>query len=101
LVTVTAPISGTVSDREVTLGQAFEDAGGKLMTIVNDSRVFATANIYEKDLDKVKTGQSAIAKVASLPNRTFSGQIAVIGSVVEGETRVVPVKAELDNPTER
>ncbi len=98
LVTVTAPISGTVSDREVTLGQAFEDAGGKLMTIVNDSRVFATANIYEKDLDKVKTGQRAIAKVASLPNRTFSGQIAVIGSVVEGETRVVPVKAELDNP---
>jgi cobalt-zinc-cadmium efflux system membrane fusion protein len=107
LVTVTAPISGTVSDREVTLGQAFEDAGGKLMTIVNDSRVFATANIYEKDLDKVKAGQraitqgvapKAIAKVASLPNRTFTGQIAVIGSVVEGETRVVPVKAELDNP---
>jgi len=98
LVTVTAPISGTVVTREVTLGQAFEDAGGKLMTIVNDSQVFATANIYEKDLDKVKTGQRAIAKVASLPNRTFSGRIAVIGSVVEGETRVVPVKAELDNP---
>jgi cobalt-zinc-cadmium efflux system membrane fusion protein len=97
LVTLTAPISGTVSDREVTLGQAFEDAGGKLITIVNDSRVFATANIYEKDLDKVKTGQRAIAKITSLPNRTFTGQIAVIGSVVEGETRVVPVKAELDN----
>jgi cobalt-zinc-cadmium efflux system membrane fusion protein len=98
LVTVTAPISGTVSDREVTLGQSFEDAGGKLMTIVNDSRVYATASIYEKDLDKVKTGQRAIAKIASLPNRTFSGRIAVIGSVVEGETPVVPVKAELDNP---
>ncbi|WP_349262593.1 efflux RND transporter periplasmic adaptor subunit [Allocoleopsis sp.] len=106
LVTVTAPISGTVSDREVTLGQTFEDAGGKLMIIVNDNRVYATANIYEKDLDKVQKGQRAItqgvaprviAKIASLPNRTFSGQIAVIGSVVEGETRVVPVKAELDN----
>jgi membrane fusion protein, heavy metal efflux system len=106
LVTVTAPISGTVSDRVVTLGQSFEDAGGKLMTIVNDNRVYATANIYEKDLDKVKTGQraitqgvalKAIAKVASLPNRTFSGRITFIGSVVEGETRVVPVKAELDN----
>ncbi len=97
LVTVTAPISGTVSDREVTLGQTFQDAGGKLMTIVNDNRVYATANIYEKDLDKVKTGQRAIAKVASLPDRTFNGRIAVIGSVVEGETRVVPVKAELDN----
>jgi cobalt-zinc-cadmium efflux system membrane fusion protein len=97
LVTVTAPISGRVADREVTLGQSFEDAGGKLMTIVNDSQVFATANIYEKDIEKVETGQRVSVKVGSLPNRTFTGLIAVIGSVVEGETRVVPVKAELDN----
>lgn len=97
LVVVSAPITGKVSDREVTLGQAFEDAGGKLMTIVNDSRVFATANIYEKDLAQVKLGQQVKVKVASLPNRTFTGTITRIGSVVEGETRVVPVQAELSN----
>ncbi|MDV2991355.1 MAG: Multidrug resistance protein MdtA [Chroococcidiopsis sp. SAG 2025] len=96
-VTVTAPISGRVADREVSLGQSFEDAGGKLMTIVNDSRVYATANIYEKDLNKVKNGQPVRVTVASMPNRTFTGRVAVIGSVVEGETRVVPVKAEIDN----
>lgn len=96
-VTVTAPISGRVADREVTPGQSFQDAGGKLMTIVNDSRVYATANIYEKDLDKVKNGQPVSVKVASVPNRTFTGRIAVIGSVVEGETRVVPVKAQINN----
>nr|NMG22994.1 efflux RND transporter periplasmic adaptor subunit [Brasilonema bromeliae SPC951] len=28
----------------------------------------------------------------------FTGRIAVVGSVVEGETRVVPVKAEINNP---
>ncbi|OWY66619.1 efflux transporter periplasmic adaptor subunit [cyanobacterium TDX16] len=96
-VTVTAPISGRVADREVTIGQSFQDAGGKLMTIVNDSRVYATANIYEKDLDKVKNGQLVKVTVASMPNRTFTGRVAVIGSVVEGETRVVPVKAEIEN----
>ncbi|MBD2540463.1 efflux RND transporter periplasmic adaptor subunit [Coleofasciculus sp. FACHB-SPT36] len=98
LVTVTAPISGTVADREITLGQSVEEAGAKLMTILNNNRVWATASIYEKDLNKVKIGQRVRVKVASLPNRTFTGKIAVIGSVVEGETRVVPVKAELDNP---
>lgn len=97
LVTVTAPISGTVADRDVTLGQSFQDAGGKLMTIVNDTRVFATANIYEKDLNKVKIGQGVSLNVATLPGRTFSGKIATIGTGVEGETRIVPVKAELDN----
>ncbi len=97
LVTVTAPISGTVADREVTLGQSFQDAGGKLMTIQNDSRVYATANIYEKDLGKIEKNQRVNVRVANLPNQIFTGEITFIGSVVEGETRIVPVKAELDN----
>ncbi|RUT00620.1 cation efflux system protein CzcB [Dulcicalothrix desertica PCC 7102] len=97
LVTVTAPISGKVADREVTLGQTFNDAGGKLMTIINDSRVFATANIYEKDLGKVKVGQRIKVKVASLPNTTFSGRISRVGTLVSGETQVLPVQAEIEN----
>jgi cobalt-zinc-cadmium efflux system membrane fusion protein len=97
LITVTAPISGKVVDREVTIGQSFQDAGGKLMTIADDSRVFATANIYEKDLDKVRTGQQVRMKVASVPNQTFTGRITRVGSVVEGETRVVSVQAEVNN----
>lgn len=100
LVTVLAPISGRISDREVTLGESFQDAGGKLMTIVNDSRVWIRANIYEKDLDKIRTGQIVSAIVANLPNRRFTGRISFIGSVVEENNRVVPVKAELDNSTQ-
>jgi cobalt-zinc-cadmium efflux system membrane fusion protein len=98
LVMVTAPITGKVSDREATIGQSFQDAGGKLMTIVNDSRMFATANVYEKDLDKVREGQRVSLKVASVPERTFTGRIAVIGSTVADQTRIVPVKAEIENP---
>jgi len=96
--TITAPISGVVADREATLGESSEDAGKKIMSIVNGSSVQVAANIYEKDLDKIQTGQRVQVKVTSLPNRTFTGRISVIGAVVEGETRVVPVKAELDNP---
>jgi RND family efflux transporter MFP subunit len=96
LVTVVAPISGTVADREITPGESV-NAEKPLMSLLNDSRVFATANIYEKDLNQVKQGQEVRVKVANLPDRTFNGKIALIGSSVSGETRVVPVKAELDN----
>jgi len=96
LVTVVAPISGTVADRFITPGESV-NAEKPLMSLLNDSRVFATANIYEKDLNQVKQGQEVRVKVANLPDRTFKGKIALIGSSVEGETRVVPVKAELDN----
>ncbi len=97
LVVVSAAISGIVSDRQVSLGQSFQDAGGKLMTIVNDNQVFATANIYEKDLNQIAVGQKVNVKVDSLRDRTFSGRITRIGSVVEGETRIIPVQAQLDN----
>ncbi len=96
LVTVIAPISGTVADREITPGESV-NAEKPLMSLLNDSRVFATANIYEKDLNQVKQGQEVRVKVANLGDRTFTGKITIIGSSVQGETRVVPVKAELDN----
>ncbi len=97
-ITITAPIAGTVADRETTLGESGEDAGKKVMTIINDSSVQVSANIYEKDLERIQTGQRVQVKVASLSDRSFTGRISVIGAVVQGETRVVPVKAELDNP---
>ncbi|MEY3870377.1 MAG: hypothetical protein RLZZ338_4271 [Cyanobacteriota bacterium] len=98
LVTILAPISGTVSDREITPGESVNAAEKPLMTLLNNSGVFATANIYEKDLNQVKLGQEVRVKVASLPNRIFRGTISRIGSSVQGETRVVPVQAELNNP---
>lgn len=97
-ITITAPIAGTVADREATIGESGEDAGKKILTIVNGNRVQVSANIYEKDLKQIQVGQRVRVKVSGLPDRTFEGQISVIGAAVEGETRVVPVKAELDNP---
>ncbi|MEG4319814.1 MULTISPECIES: efflux RND transporter periplasmic adaptor subunit [unclassified Microcoleus] len=96
LVTVIAPIAGTIADRAITLGESVSPEK-PLMSVLNDSRVFATANIYEKDLNQVKQGQEVRVKVANLGDRIFKGKITLIGSSVQGETRVIPVKAELDN----
>lgn len=97
LLTVRAPISGKVATRSANMGQSFQDAGGILMTIIDDSSVFATANIYEQDLSQIRQGQQVRVKVPGIPNRTFTGNVTVIGSVVQGERRVIPVQAELDN----
>ncbi|MGG6241452.1 efflux RND transporter periplasmic adaptor subunit [filamentous cyanobacterium CCT1] len=96
-ITIKAPIAGTIADRDVTLGESAQDAGAVLMTIVDNRTVLATANIFEKDLPQVSPGQRVRITVASLPDQIFEGQITTIGSVVDGETRVVPVQAELDN----
>ena len=97
-ITIKAPISGVVANREATLGESGQDAGKRIMTIVDGSGVFATANIYEKDSNQIRVGQPVRIKIGSLPNRTFRGRVAVIGSAIEGENRIVPVRTELDNP---
>ncbi|AFY91065.1 efflux RND transporter periplasmic adaptor subunit [Chroococcidiopsis thermalis] len=97
-ITIMAPISGVVANREATIGESGQDAGKRIMTIVDGSGVFATANIYEKDSNQIRVGQTVRIKIDSLPNRTFRGRVAVIGSAIEGENRIVPVRTELDNP---
>jgi membrane fusion protein, heavy metal efflux system len=104
LVTISAPISGTIADRTATIGQSFQDSGAKLMSIVNDEEVLATANIYEQDLNRVRVGQKVHVRVSSLPvgeasrneHRLFTGTISRLGAIV-GESRVVPVQARLNN----
>jgi len=97
LVTVVAPISGVVANRTVTIGEAVEEAVTPLMQIVNGDRLRVTANVHEKDLPLIQSGQRVRATVASLPDQVFGGRIVVVGAVVDGETRVVPVTAELEN----
>jgi len=95
--TIVAPIAGTVTDRETTTGESTKDPGKKIMTIVNGAGVQASGNVFEKDLSQIKVDQSVRVKVNGLSGRTFSGRISVIGTTVSSETRVVPIKVELEN----
>jgi membrane fusion protein, heavy metal efflux system len=97
IVTVTAPIDGTILDRDITIGQSVADAGVKLMTITDDRQVLATANIYERDLGRLRIGQQVSVRVPGAGDRMFSGRISRIGTVVQSQSRVVPVQAMLDN----
>ena len=94
-ITLTAPIAGIVADRETTQGESGQDAGKKVLSIVNSRVVQVSGNVYEKDLDRVQSGQGVRGNANG---KAFKGRISVVGAVVEGESRVVPIKAELDNP---
>ena len=96
LVTVLAPISGSVANLKITLGESIEDRGTKLMSVVDNQEVLATANIQEQNLGRVKVGQQVRVKVAGIPKQTFVSRIAQIDPTV-GDTRVVAVRAKLNN----
>ncbi len=96
--TLTAPIAGIVAVSATTQGESGQDAGKRVMTILNHRKVQVSGNIYEKDLKRIQVNQRVRVQSSGLGSRTFNGRLSRVGAIVEGETRVVPVKAELDNP---
>jgi membrane fusion protein, heavy metal efflux system len=96
-ITLYAPISGIVLEQLVTPGEAVE-AAKPLFKLINITKVWVTAQIYEKDLQSVRLGQTIELKTSAYPDRVFSGTIINIDPVVDPATRTLAVRAAIDNP---
>ncbi|MGB8517012.1 MAG: efflux RND transporter periplasmic adaptor subunit [Gallionella sp.] len=98
---VRAPISGTVTQRQVGNGQNIQSAVGgapvPLFTIGNLSSVWLVANVRETDAPLVHVGQSVEVHVLALPDRQFKAKIAWVAPAVDPNTHRLPVRAEISN----
>ena len=94
---IIAPFKGRIVERVVTVGQVV-DISTKLFKLIDLSTVWVWANIYEKDLGRVKIGQTAYITVTPYPDRVFTGKITYISDTIDPATRTVKVRAELENP---
>ncbi len=94
---IIAPFKGRIVERVVTVGQVV-DISTKLFKLIDLSTVWVWANIYEKDLGRVKIGQTAYITVTPYPDRVFTGKITYILDTIDPATRTVKVRAELENP---
>jgi len=95
-----SPIDGIVIERNATIG-ATVGKEASVFRIIDISRVWVDANVFEKDLPRVRVGQSVKLTVTSFPGSTFSGKVIFINSVVDPETRTVKVRTEVPNPDGR
>jgi cobalt-zinc-cadmium efflux system membrane fusion protein len=97
---LTSPIEGIVVERNATIG-ATVGADASLFKIIDISRVWIDANVFEKDLERVRFGQGVKVTVPAFPGSTFSGKVILVSSVVDPETRTVKVRTEVPNPDSR
>jgi len=95
-----APIDGVVIERNATIG-ATVGTDASVFKIIDISRVWADANVFEKDLPRVRVGQVVKLTVTAFPGSTFSGKIIFINSVVDPDSRTVKVRTEVPNPDGR
>ena len=95
-----SPIAGTVIERNATVG-ASVGTDANLFKIIDLSRVWIDANVFEKDLARVRMGQEVKVNVPALPGSTYTGRVILIDSVVDPETRTIKVRTEVANPDSR
>jgi cobalt-zinc-cadmium resistance protein CzcA len=96
-VLIRAPRSGLVIDRSINPGE-LNDGSKPLFTLADLSQVWMFADVYEKDIEKVKKGQQAVVLVDSLPAHTFPAEIIWVGDSISPTTRTLPARANVNNP---
>jgi cobalt-zinc-cadmium efflux system membrane fusion protein len=97
---LTSPISGIVIERNGTIG-ATVGSDANVFKIIDASRVWIDANVFEKDLERVRRSQEVKVSVPAFPGATFSGRVILVSSIVDPETRSVKVRTEVANPDGR
>jgi membrane fusion protein, heavy metal efflux system len=93
---VKAPQSGVILEFQIAPGEVLS-TDQEVMTIANLARVWVIASVYERDLGRVKMGQTAEISFVSFPDKTFSGRITQVAQRLDPETRTAKVRVEVEN----
>jgi cobalt-zinc-cadmium efflux system membrane fusion protein len=99
IVDITAPISGVITDQQVTNASGVQGLGSPNPFTISDlSYVWIVCDVYENDLDSVRVGEYADIRLNAYPNQTFKGRIDNILPVLDPNLRTAKVRLEVANP---
>jgi len=99
LVNIRAPISGVITDQEVTTAAGVQGLSSPNPFTVSDlSYVWILCDVYENDLPIVHLGESADVQLDAYPDRHFRGVISNISPVLDPNLRTAKVRIEVRNP---
>jgi cobalt-zinc-cadmium efflux system membrane fusion protein len=87
LLTVTAPLNGSITALAVASGAMINDPTQPLMTIADLSTVWVTALVPEKDAAAVAKNQGADVSLLAYPDRVLHGKVLFVSDVIEPDSR--------------
>ncbi len=99
IVDVVAPISGVITDQQVTNAAGIQGLSGPNPFTISDlSYVWIVCDVYENDLDAVHVGETADIRLNAYPGKVFKGRIDNILPVLDPTLRTTKVRIEVPNP---
>jgi cobalt-zinc-cadmium efflux system membrane fusion protein len=97
---VLAPIGGEVVERLVSPGQVVLAGQTQAFTISNLSTVWILANVYQADLQYVRSGDEVVVQTDAYPG-SFRGKISYTSPALDPTTRTLQARIVVDNPGEK
>ena len=99
IVNVFAPISGVITDQQVTNAAGVQGLSGPNPFTISDlSYVWIICDVYENDLDAINVGEFADIRLNAYPGQVFKGRIDNILPVLDPSIRTAKVRIEVANP---
>jgi len=99
IVDIFAPISGIITDQQVTNAAGVQGLGSPSPFTISDlSYVWIICDVYENDLDAVHIGEYADIHLNAYPDQVFKGRIDNILAVLDPNIRTAKVRIEVANP---
>jgi len=98
--TIRAPFDGVIGDQFLYQGD-FANAGTKLLTIADTSTVIVKAPLSIDASMRVRAGDAATIQPDSLPGVTLQGNVSLVGSAADPQSRAVELWITLPNPDGR
>ena len=95
--TIKSPVSGYVTERNV-LPNMYVQPETKLYAVADLSTVWVYAQVFQTDVGRVQTGNSAVVTLDTYPGKTFKGRVDSILPQVDMNTRTVRVRLAFPNP---
>ena len=94
--TLYAPVSGVVVEKQVLKGQAVQP-GQTLYTIADLSNVWVEAELREQDAGNVREGSAATVELSAFPGRPLQGRVEYIYPTLENESRTLKARISVPN----
>src|SRR5271155_2197150 len=99
IVEIRAPVSGVITDQQVTNASGVAGLGSPNPFTISDlSYVWILCDVYENDLSSVHLGQNADLRLNAYPDKNFTGVISNVGPVLDPNIRTAKVRIEVRNP---
>ncbi len=99
IVQVVAPVSGTITDQEITDQSAVQAYSTPTPFTISDlSSIWVVCDVYENDLAGVHLGDTAEITLNAYPDRIFKGKVSNIGTILDPTIRTAKVRIEVKNP---